>query len=215
MGCRWIVMVLVGVAGCASIRTTDPPRTASEQYLLSEAARRAVDELPVTGMRDKQVFVDTTYLGAALSAEQLFAVAELRAKLMEGGARIVLTREKSQVVVEVRSGALGVDRWDNLLGIPSFGVPAALSPVAASAAVTPELALLKSTKQHGFATFSYVAYWVDTGEVLATGGPVTGRTIREDFWILGIGPKSSGNIVTTDHLKEPEPMDPGQTEPRR
>lgn len=202
---RYLPLLLTLLAGCASIRTTDPPRTASEQYLLTEAALRAADGLDVSMLRNRQVFLDTTYVAGGLSAEQTFAVGELRARLMLAGARLAATRDKAQVIVELRSEAIGIDRWDNLLGIPSIAVPNAITSTGQIPLATPELALMKSVKQHGYATLAFVAYWADTGEVLASSGPSTGRTIREDFWFLGIGPRSSGNIPTTDHPKSPPP----------
>ena len=56
------------------------------------------------------------------------------------------------------------------------------------------MAIVKNTKQQGFAGIAYVAYWADTGEVVSSSGPFIGRTIRDDWWILGAGPKTSGNI---------------------
>lgn len=193
----WLAAAAGG--GCASIRVTDPPRTATEQYLLSEAAVRSVEQLSFAMLRDRQVYVDTAYLGGgSLSPEQSFAVAEIRSRLLLGGVRLVQARDKAQVVLEVRAGALGIDRWDNLLGIPSIYVPGMQTGTGGVPVATPELAILKSTKQHGYASIAYVAYWADTGEVVASSGPYTGRTIREDFWVLGIGPRSVGNIPTVE-----------------
>jgi hypothetical protein len=61
------------------------------------------------------------------------------------------------------------------------------------------LALLKSTRQRGFASLSFVAFRADTGELVTASGPYIGRTIREDTWILGTGPKTVGNIPTTEN----------------
>lgn len=200
-----VVLLSFGGGGCASVRITDPPRTATEQFLLSEAAMHAIDGLDVSQMRDHRVFVDTAYFNSgSLSAEQSFAVGELRARLMQSGARLVPAKDKAEVVVELRSEALGIDRWDNLLGIPAFAVPGAVSSTGAIPIITPELALLKTNKQHGYASFSFAAYWADTGELLTSSGPAMGETLREDFWVLGIGPKKSGNIPTTDHPKSPD-----------
>src|SRR5690349_8544858 len=44
--------------GCATIRTTDPPRTATEMFLMSEAATRAVDQLKNDSLRDRKVYLD-------------------------------------------------------------------------------------------------------------------------------------------------------------
>jgi hypothetical protein len=35
---------------------------------------------------------------------------------------------------------------------------------------------------------------MDTGEVIASSGPFVGKTYREDLWILGAGPRTTGNI---------------------
>jgi hypothetical protein len=166
----------------------------------------AIDGLDVSLLRGRHVFVDTAYLNSgSLSAEQSFAIGELRARVLQAGARVVPAKDRADVVVEVRSEALGIDRWDNLLGIPAFAVPGAVSSTGAVPIITPELALLKTNKQHGYASFSFVAYWADTGELLTSSGPAMGETLREDFWFLGVGPRKSGNIPTTDYPKEPEP----------
>ncbi len=179
--------------GCATIRTTDPPRTATEQFLLSGAASRAIDQLSSESLRDRRVFIDTTYLGSAQTAnEYAFLVGELRAKLLLSGIRLVPKREEAQVLLELRSGGLGIDRLEYLLGIPALYLPQ--SGTTSVPVATPELAIVKSTKQRGYASVAYVAYWADTGEVVAHSGPFIGRTVREDWWIFGTGPRTVGNI---------------------
>ena len=106
-------------------------------------------------------------------------------------------REAAQIVLEVRSGGIGIDRLEYLLGIPSIYVSGELGgdetgtnvPVA-----TPELAIIKNTKQLGFASAAFVAYWADTGELVSSSGPFIGRTMREDWWFLGFGPRTIGDI---------------------
>jgi hypothetical protein len=189
------MLLLLGLlsTGCATIRTTDPPRTATEQFLLSGAASRAIAQLSSESLRDRRVFMDTTYLGSSQTAnEYAFLIGELRAKLLLSGIRLVPKREDAQILLELRSGGLGIDRLEFLLGLPSLYLPqvsASSAPVA-----TPELAIIKSTKQRGFASVAYVAYWADTGEVVAHSGPFIGKTIREDWWIFGTGPRTVGNI---------------------
>jgi hypothetical protein len=192
-----VCCALSGGTGCATIRTTDPPRTATEQFLLSVAAARAIEQLSSESLRDRRVFIETTYLGSAQTAnEYAFLVGELRAKLLLSGIRLVPKREEAEVLLELRSGGLGIDRLEYLLGIPALYVPQASAgtvPVA-----TPELSIVKSTKQRGYASVAYVAYWADTGEVVAHSGPFIGRTIREDWWIFGTGPRTVGNIPPTE-----------------
>lgn len=182
--------------GCATIRVTDPPRTATEQFLMSVAAQQAVDQLSATALRDRVVFVDSQFLISGQPAiEQSYLIGELRARLLQGGVRLANRREDAQIVLELRAGALGIDRTEFLLGIPSLYVGAAATEVTSGARLaTPELALVKSTRQRGYASVAFVAYWRDTGELVAASGPTLGRTVREDFWFFGVGPRTVGNI---------------------
>jgi hypothetical protein len=190
-----ITMLALG-SGCASIRTTDPPRTATEQFLLSGAAARAIEQLSSEALRDRVVYLDSTYLGTSQTqSEYAFLVGELRARLMLAGVRLTDKRDAATIVIELRSGGLGIDRYEYLLGIPSLYIPGLSSAAAQGLPLAvPELAIVKSTKQRGYASLAFVAYWQDTGEVVASSGPYVGRTIREDWWFFGIGPRTVGNI---------------------
>jgi hypothetical protein len=197
-----LIIVAITLRGCATIRVTDPPRSATEQFLLSEATRKAVDQLSAEALRDRAVFLDTSYLisSAYPSPENLFYVAELRNKLLVGGVRLVEKRDKSQIVLEVRSGGIGIDRLEYLIGIPAIYVSGATADVAGANAplATPELAIVKSTKQYGIASAAFVAYWSDTGELVTSSGPFVGKTLREDWWIFGFGPRTIGDIPPTE-----------------
>ena len=185
--------------GCATIRITDPPRTADEQFLLSTAAARAVAQLSTDTLRDRKVWVDSSYFNAP---EQAFVIGEMRSKLLLGGVRLVPDRKDAQIVIEVRSGGVGINRTEFLLGLPSIPIPGINSGSSSVATavpfLTPELAILKNTKQRGFAAVAYVAYWADTGEVVTSSGPFIGRTIRDDSWFFGAGPRTIGNVPTTE-----------------
>jgi hypothetical protein len=191
-------MMLVLCAGCSTVRITDPPRTATEQFLLNQSTARAVDQLTAEPLRDRKVYVDWQYMtGRTLSDDQSYLVGEVRAKLLMSGVRMVHKREEAQIIVEVRSQAIGTERADNLIGIPSVTVPT----LTAQSLATPEVALFKSTRQKGFASVAIVAYWQDTGEVVASSGPFVGSTFRNDSWILGYGPQTEGNIPPAEKQK--------------
>jgi hypothetical protein len=198
-----LLAALTLLPACTStIRTTDPARTATEQFLLSQAASLAVSQLTVEGLRGRRVFVDDQYFAAS---ESKFVLGELRNRLFLGGVQLVPERKLAQVILEVRSGGVGIDRADYLLGLPSLVLSAGedgdntstSTPIA-----TPELALLKNINQVGVASVAFIAYWADTGEVVASSGPFIGRTTRDDWWVFGFGPRTVGNIPTTDPTAE-------------
>jgi hypothetical protein len=181
--------------GCATIRVTDPAQTATEQFLRNVASTRAIDQLSIEPLRDHKIYLDSTYLItiSQFPTEYSFMLGELRAKLLLGGVRLMERREDSQITVEVRSQGCSIDRLEFLLGIPALYITGTSVtnnvPVA-----TPELAFVKSTRQRGYTSVAFVAYWNDTGELVASSGPFIGRTSREDFWFFGIGPRTIGTI---------------------
>ncbi len=187
-------------SGCANIRITDPARTATEQFLLSQAAVKAIEPLSFESLHGRKVFVDSVY---AAQTEKDFVLGELRAKLLRSGVQLVSKREDAEAILEVRSEGVGIDRYESLLGIPAITAPSGTASTAAQAPVatliTPELAITKKIRQVGFASIAYVAYWRDTGEVMASFGPSIGRAYREDWWLFGFGPTTLGTIATVEH----------------
>jgi hypothetical protein len=213
-----LLLLLAGIwicGGCTTIRVVDSPRTADLDFLLTGAAEKAVLQLSTDSLRDREVFLDTQYLVPTLqpsanfhlenelsrqpSLEHLFLIGEVRAKLLKSGVRLVDSKQKAQVVLELRAGALSTNHLEYLLGIPSSAVPVSAVGVGPSASVpTPELSIIKSTKQYGWASVSFVAYWADTGELLSVSGPFTGKTYREDYWLFGAGPNTRGDIPSAN-----------------
>lgn len=189
----------VGVfcGGCASIRVTDPARTATEQFLTSEAVIRAAEQLSFDPLRGRRVFIDDSYLS---DAAKQFTVGEFRSRLLQAGAYVQPERDRAEMVVEVRAGGIGIDRYESLVGIPSIAAPAAATAdvPGGQTVLTPELAITKNIRQVGYASLSYVAYWADSGEIVTTSGPYIGRTLRQDRWIMGWGPRTVGNVPVVD-----------------
>jgi hypothetical protein len=203
-----VMALLLGVCGCATIRVTDPPRTADEEFLLSQAAEKAVSQLALDTLRGRLVWLETAYVFSTTqpfdraflvgevrqpSFEEVILIAELRARLLRSGVRLAAARQDAQVILEVRSGGISINREEYLLGIPATAVPGDVGGTLTVA--TPELAILKTTKQRGYASIAFVAYWADTGELLTLSGPFVGRTYRTDTWILGTGPTTTGDIA--------------------
>lgn len=195
---------VVGLLGlllcsCATQRVTDPERTATEQFLISEAVREAVAPLSFEILHGRKVFVDDRFFG---SPDKAFVLGEVRAKLLLTGVQLAFDMRDAEIILEVRSSGVGIDRYDSLIGIPSIGAAAGSGAAAAgvpAGIITPEVAIVKEIKQVSFAGIAYVAYWYNTGEVVASSGPSVGRAYRDDWWILGFGPRTLGTVPSVDH----------------
>ena len=196
------------MGGCATLRVTDPPRTADEQFLQSEAIREAVAQLSFADLRDRTIYLKTDLLyqddteGFELQPEyeRLFMVAELRNRMLIEGVALADVPDDpnrpAQIIVEVRSGAIGVNRQEYVLGVTGQSLPVGSLDAGSIdiPIVLPEFAIIRNLKQRGFAAVSITAYWKDTGELVASSGPFVGRTERTDYWFFGIGPRTSGDI---------------------
>ena len=187
-------MLILMVCGCATQRVTDPQRTATEQFLISEAVIEAVAPLSFDVLHGRQVFVDDRFFS---SSDKAFVLGELRAKLLLAGVQLAFDLRDAEIILEVRSPGVGIDRYDSIIGIPAIGAAAGTASTAAgvpAGIITPEVAIVKEIRQVSFAGVAYVAYWANTGEVVASSGPSIGRAYRDDWWILGFGPRTLGNI---------------------
>jgi len=211
--CAVLCWLLCGAGGCATIRITDPPRTADEEFLLTESATRAIAKLSLDALRGRSVWVVSEYAFSTTrpfdesfltnqvrspTFESAFLIGELRARLLQVGARLSSAREESDVVLEVRVGALSINRIDFLLGIPALALAGASSSSLQNLAVaTPDLAIYKNTQQDGFSSVAVVGYWRNTGEVLVNSGPFLGHTHRYDYFIFGYALPPRGDIPPT------------------
>ncbi len=189
------------LCGCANIRVTNPSRTATEQFLLSQAATEAIEGFSFEPLFGRKVYLDSSRFA---STDNEFVLGEFRAALLQAGVQFPTDANDAEIIVEIRSGGVGIDRYESLTGLPALTAPAASSvagpeALAASSVITPEIAITKNIKQISFASIAYVAYWRQTGEVVTSEGPSTGRAYREDWWFLGIGPKTISNIITRDN----------------
>lgn len=191
---------MLPLGGCSTVRVTNPDRTATEMFLISQAAEQAVAQLTVAPLRDQKVYLDTSHF---VGRDTEFVAAELRSHLLRDGVRLFNEPQQADVILEVRSGGLSIDRYESLLGIPALLAPAGAGAAAgpagmaageAATLIVPELAIVKNIKQYGFASVAIVAYRRDTGELIAASGPFIGRTFRKDWWFFGLGPRVTGDI---------------------
>ena len=185
-----VMGLIVGLAGCGTRRITYTPRTASEQLLVAAAVDQAASQLDFTPLEERKVFVDDKLLDRV---DKTFVVATIRSRALQAGAMVMNTADEADYVLEVRSGAVGVDRSEYILGIPASAVPTSVGSVAA-----PEVALYKSVTQAGATRLSFVVYRRDDRRFFYTSGPAFGFSNQKSWWLFGGGP------VVREDIKPPQ-----------
>lgn len=142
--------------GCSTQRETEPARTATEQLLFSTAAERAADKLAFTMPVGTKVFVDAAFVEGI---DSKYLVSTLRDRVLRRGAALVDAKDKADVILEARVGAISVDREKLLVGIPSMKLPVPVSgPLE-----TPEIALFKREARQGVIKVASTTYDAKTG----------------------------------------------------
>lgn len=160
-----LVAVALTAAACTTSRETNPKQTATEQLLVSKAVDDAVRKIDLPIPAGTRVYLDTSGIDGPNAK---YAAAALRARLLTLGADLAPTRDKAKMVVEARAGALSIDKYSTLVGIPSFDIPIPLT----GKATVPELALYKRAERRGIAKVAAVAYTTGKGQYV-------GRTKQE------------------------------------
>lgn len=160
-------MMLV-LGSCATATETHPTRTASEQLLVSRAAERAASQFALALPAGARVFLDTSsFRGEGAD----YAASAVREALLSRGNPIATSRSAAEVVVEIRLGALSIDKTQRVIGIPRLTLP--ISP-SFSTITVPELSAYSRKDRTGVAEFSAFAYDAVSGEPIALGARVAG-----------------------------------------
>ncbi len=164
----------VALAGCTTLRETQPAHTATEELLVSHAAEIAAGRLAGTLPARGTAYVDATNFKGENTA---YALAAVRAALIARGLTLVGKPEVSRITVEVRAGALSIDQRDVVFGLPAGYLPI---PGTLSAFPIPEISLYSENLRRGVAEFAAVAYDTRTRAPLAAVGPTGGeRDLRQ------------------------------------
>jgi hypothetical protein len=161
-------VVALAFAGCATATETYPTRTATEQLLLTRAAERAAGRFALALPANARVFVDTSYFRGEGTD---YAASAIREALLAQGQSISIDRAKADIVVELRMGALSLDKTQRMIGIPRLTLP--ISPNFSTVTV-PELSAYARRDRTGVAEFSAFAYDAATGRPVALGARVAG-----------------------------------------
>jgi hypothetical protein len=170
-------LLVAVLSGCTTVRDTLPPRSATEQLLISNAADRAAAQLTVGLRPGTKVFLDSSGFEGY---DSKYAIGAITEQVLLRGGRLLPDRKSAEVVVAIRAGALSVDQNDTLVGIPSMNVPVPL----AGTLTTPEFALFAKHQYRGVAKFAATAYDADTGKIIAASGPSFGFSHRTHWVVL-------------------------------
>jgi hypothetical protein len=177
--------LLTLVTGCASTKTSDTARTGIEQLLISSATDQALDKVNLQPIAQAKVFLETKYLDCT---DKNYVIVALHQRLMRHGCTLVDKPEEAQVIVEVASGAIGTDRQDFFVGIPSVPL-APPSPIA-----LPRMELFTRTRANGTARLTVLAYDAKTRLCVVDSGAALARSDYKSWHMLGTAPVVTGRI---------------------
>ena len=176
---RWILLLSLGcVVGCTAVRETQPERTATEQLIMSSAVVDAARQIQADAVAGKTVMVDVTYLK---TVDVEFTQGELRDRLLQLGAQLVTDRVQAEVIVEARSGGLGIDESKTNIGIPSIPIPVP----SVGTFQTPSAYIYKYERQEGKSAIAITGYESTTGKLLFSVRSL-GKALHSDLKLLGI-----------------------------
>jgi hypothetical protein len=176
-------------------------RNGTEQLLLSDSVDRAIDQLDLSGLAGRRVYLDTEYMktfkGNNIYINSDYIISALRQKMTTSGLQVEMNRTEADYVLEARVGALGTDTMEVTYGIPSSnGLGAAATAVSGVPAVPviPEISFGKRNGAVGISKVVVYAYHRDTGVPVWQSGAAVARSDSRDSWLLGVGPLTQGSV---------------------
>ncbi len=176
-----LAFLIVTLSNCTTQVQSNPPRTATEELLISAAADRAAAKLALDIPCDTKVFVDS---GNFEGTDGKYAVASIRSHLLEIGAGLVDDRKHAEVIAEIRSGALSIDRKTFIIGTPQFNIPIPLTTIPFP---FPEISLYHMEEQKGVAKFALTGYDAEDGTLITAQKPQYGfshNTKKTIFFVI-------------------------------
>lgn len=173
----------VACLGCATERSSNTARTGTEQLLISNAVDQALDKVDFSTFTGSKIQLEEKYLD---SVDKTYVIASIRHRLLYHGATLVTDVKEADIVLEVRSGALGTDGAEMFYGVPEIVLPGMMS--------IPELKVVTRSNQKGTAKIGLVAIDAKTHRVLGSGGVSIASSDATSWSVLGVGPYKSGTI---------------------
>jgi len=173
-----LILAMLALGACTTVRESSPQRTATEQLLISTAVDRAIAQVNLKIPSGTKVFVDADQLDGS---DGKYAAGEMKDRLLRNGANLVDDKGKADAVVEVRAGALSIDEKQTLVGIETFDAPI---PFAGQAAKIPQIALYKDRVRQGVAKIAAFGYSTSDGKLIDSTDPRFGYSHQYERTVL-------------------------------
>lgn len=189
-------LILAVPVGCG----TTQQRAGTEQLLLSDSVDNAVDQVDLSPLDGRRVYLDSTYLEESKApgfVNSNYIISAIRQKLITSGCLIQESRAEADYIVEARVGALGTDSLEVIYGIPANNVLGQAASVLASAPVVPsvpEIAFGKRNAAMSTSKLVLFAYHRDSGTPVWQSGSAIAKSDAKESWFLGAGPVQRGSI---------------------
>ena len=174
---------IMAVCGCTSTSTSNTARTATEQMLVSNAVDQSLSKVDFQAFGHRKVFVEEKYLDCV---DKNYVLSSVRHRVLLQGGQIAPKAEEADVILEVRSGAIGTSSSNSFLGIPQISMPGLFA--------IPEVKLINRVNQVGMAKIGLVAFDAKTHEVLGDGGMSLAKSDDNNWYVFGIGPWQNGTV---------------------
>lgn len=198
-GSLFILLIFIGllpVTGCG----TSVQRLGTEQLLLSDSVDRAIDQIDLSPLSGRKVYLDTEYMKAVkgnmfINAE--YITSALRQKMTTSGCLIQKDVQSADYVLEARVGALGADTMEVTYGIPASGGVGGAASALAGAPVIPSIPEVSFGKRNANLAISKIvvyAYHRESGIPVWQSGNAVARSDAQDSWMMGMGPVTKGSV---------------------
>jgi hypothetical protein len=168
------------VTGCQTQEETSPPRSATEQLLISAAADQALATANLNAFAGQRVYFDFTYFEGY---DSKYAEGEIRDAFSRAGALLAPDDKSADVIVEPRVGAYSIDTNSAFFGIPSIPLPI---PSTSEEPITPQVAFYQRQSQFSYAKIALLAYSHKTHAHIYSSGSLDGKTYNTFRSILFI-----------------------------
>lgn len=197
------LITLLTTVGCGTTKSF----TATEQLLLSDAVDSTITKIDFRPLTNHKIYLDTKYSeaagkptqGGALDSKLVnadYVISAVRQQLLAAECMLVDKREDADLIVELRTGALGSDSHSVIYGLPATNIGSATGLIAGTPAIPaiPELALAKKDLRSAAAKVALFAYDRQTLEPYWQSGIAQAGSNARDSFFFGIGPFQSGTI---------------------